>query len=352
LAIWNFLFDAIARRAAQLGDALNRWRGLRLVLLDGTCVSMAAEAALFTAFGTQTNKQGPGKYPLARLATLALGNTKTILGYALGGYLDSETTLAQQLFDRLCAADLLIADRLFAGAHFYAMLLTRQVQFLTRMHQRLQPYRLKRIITYSATDFVAELPLGPQFRPKYPDLPQVLQVRFIGFTCKTRSGRETVWLATSLLSADDYPAFEIAALYLRRWRIELLFREFKVNLSADVLRGLTPDGVRKEIAARLLALNVVHTLMLEAALQTGVDATQISFVQTIRTLLVFSPALATVNAYLLPFLGRAMLREIAAHLVPVRPDRQEPRLIRRERKHYPTLKTTREEWRHIFAASA
>ena len=118
LAVWNFLFDALANRAAKLGDALNRWRGHRLVLLDGTCVSMAAEAALFTAFGTHTNKQGLGKYPLARLATLALANTKTILGYALGKYLDSETALAQPLLERLCAADLLIANRYFAGARF------------------------------------------------------------------------------------------------------------------------------------------------------------------------------------------------------------------------------------------
>src|SRR4051812_18148397 len=59
--------------------------------------------------GLNRTNRGSEKYPLARMATLALGNTKTVLGYALGRYVDSELALAQQLFDRLRAMDLLIA---------------------------------------------------------------------------------------------------------------------------------------------------------------------------------------------------------------------------------------------------
>ena len=44
---------------------------------------------------------------------------------------------------------------------------------------------------------------------------------------------------------------KIVALYARRWRIETLFRELKINLSVDVLRSQRPDGIRKEIIARL-----------------------------------------------------------------------------------------------------
>ncbi len=46
----------------------------------------------------------------------------------------------------------------------------------------------------------------------------------------------------------------------------------------------------------------------------------------------------------------AILREIASHLVPKRPGRNEPRMVTRERKHYPELKVTRYQWRKRNAA--
>jgi hypothetical protein len=345
LAVWEALFAYVVRQAEALGGALSKWRGHRLVLLDGTCVSMSAEEGLFATFGTNTSGGKKGRYPLARLVTLALANTKIVLTYALGKYTDSEVALARTLLPKLQAGDLLIADRFFAAAHLYALYLSHRLQFLTRMHQRLNPRVLRRLCTYTPDDFVAEQPLGRPYRKQYPLLPGVAQVRFIRVFVPTRKGLEEVWLATSLLSADDYPAAEIAALYARRWRIEGLLFDFKINLSADVLRSKTPEGIRKEVAARLTALNVVRLIMLEAAIQEKVDPLRISFVHALRCILAFSPALASAPFFSLPALYRIMLRQIGHHLVRARPGRQEPRMIRREKKHYPSLKTTRSEWR-------
>jgi hypothetical protein len=345
LAVWAGLYAYVVQQAQALGVALNQSRGHRLVLLDGTCVSMSAEEGLFATFGTNTTGGKKGHYPLARLVTLALANTKIMLTYALGNYLDSEPALARILLPKLQRGDLLIADRCFAAAYLYALYLSHGLQFLTRMHQRLNPRALRCLCNYTPDDFVAEQALGKPHRKQYPLLPGVVQVRFIRTLVPTRKGLEEVWLATSLLSADDYPAAEIVALYARRWRIEELFSNFKINLSADVLRSKTPEGIRKEVAARLTALNVVRLIMLEAAIQERVDPLRISFVQAMRSILAFSPALASAPIFSLPALYRTMLRQIGNHLVPARPGRQEPRMIRREKKHYPSLKMTRTEWR-------
>jgi hypothetical protein len=352
LAVWQGVCECVARRASALGAAVNTWRGHSLVVLDGTCVSMGAEAALFAAFGTNTSGGRKGRYPLARMVTAALANTKTVLAYALGRYDDGELALLRFLLPQLPPGAVLIGDRLLAAAHLYALYLSHGLQFLTRMHYRLKPERLRRVCTYTRDDFVVELPLGRTARKRFPELPAVVQVRLIRATVPTRDGREVLWLAASLLSAQDYPAGEIVALYARRWRIEELFRDFKINLSADVLRSKTPDGIRKEVAARVTALNVVRLIMLEAALQEGVDPLRIGFAHTIRTLLAFSPLLATAPFATLRPLYRTMLREIARHLVPARPGRQEPRMIRRERIHYPTLKTTRAQWRLTHGCAA
>ena len=64
----------------------------------------------------------------------------------------------------------------------------------------------------------------------------------------------------------------------------------------------------------------------------------------------FSPALACEPIFKLPQIYDALLLEIAAHLVPERLGKNEPRAVRRERKHYPALRRTRAEWRKRYAA--
>ena len=91
-------------------------------------------------------------------------------------------------------------------------------------------------------------------------------------------------------------------------------------------------------------------IILEAAIEHDVDPLRISFVHAVRAIIVFAPALATTPIWNAPSVYRAMLKEIAAHTVPQRPGRQEPRAIRRETKHYPSLRTTRRAWRLTHVA--
>jgi len=67
-------------------------------------------------------------------------------------------------------------------------------------------------------------------------------------------------------------------------------------------------------------------------------------------ILAFSPALATAPLWKLPTIYEAMLREIASPRVPRRPGPLEPRAVRREKKHYPRLRCTRDQWRQRIAA--
>lgn len=351
-AVWTYVLDAVTQHAVKLGTQFDRWRGLRPILVDGTCLSMSAEKSLFAEFGTSRSRGKNGRYPLTRVVVLALARSRVILTYAMGAYTDAETVLLRQMLPALKPNDLLIADRFFASAHAYMLYQAAQAHFITRVHQRLNIQALRRLCTFSNADFVVDLPLGPIYRRRFPDLPKTIRVRLIRVTIRGREGMETLWIATSLLDSKAYPAAEIAQLYAERWSVETLFREFKINLSADVLRSKTVDGIKKEVMARVVAMNVLRVLMLDAAIQEGVDPRRISFVETVRTVLSFAPAFAYHLPAALPRLYRCMLREIARALVPLRPNRLEPRAIRREMKHYPSLKTTRAQWRRVHGSAA
>jgi hypothetical protein len=322
-----------------------------MVLADGTCLSMSRTPDLVKAFGVNKGYHGRGRYPLARLVTLCLAETMTILDYALGGYRQGELSLLSPILGSLRQGDLLIADRHFAGAPLYVRYQRMGIEFLTRAHQCLKISRVKRLIRNSADDFIGRLTINKIYRRKDPSLPIHIDVRFMKAAVRIRGRRQVVWFVTSLLDSHRYPAEQVMALYARRWRIETLFREVKITLSADVLRSQTPEGIRKEVVARLTALNVVRTVMLEAAATAGVeDPLRISFVHAVRAILSFSPALGHLPLSAVASVYRAMLVEIASHLNPERPGRLEPRAIRRDHKHYPSLRVTRAQWKARHAA--
>jgi putative transposase len=345
LAMFERLFAYLSDRMQARSSSHDCWRGHRVVLVDGTCVSMPDEPELREAFGVNRGCHGEGKYPLARLVTLTLAHTMGIISYAMDRYAASEIDLLRRIVKTLHPGDILIADRHYAGANLYVEYTRAGLHYLTRVHQNLRLSRLKLFGIYSACDFVAWMKINPNYRRLDPTLPREIQVRFIAMTRRVRGRRTVVWLATSLLDARRYPAAEIAELYARRWRIESLLKEVKVRLSADVLRSRTAEGIARELAARLIAVNVVRMILLEAAMAHHVDPLRLSFVHALRAMIVFAPAMAVAPLMTLPTIYRRMLDQIADQRVPDRPDRNEPRAVRREQKHYPTLRITRKEWR-------
>jgi hypothetical protein len=346
LKLWKTLFQKIAQQAQERSDGYDTWKSHRVVLVDGTCLSMVRTPELVKTFGVNKGHHGRGRYPLARLVALCLANTMTILDYAVGGYRRGEWSLLNPLLGSLQPGDLLIGDRHFAGAPYDVRYQSKGLEFLTGAHHRLKIAKVKRLIKYSANDFIGRLNINKLYRRKDPTLPTHIDVRFLKAVLRIRGRRQVVWFVTSLLDPDCYPNHEIIALYGRRWRIETLFREVKITLSADVLRSQSPDGIRKEIAARLTALNVVRTLILEAAVEAEVqDPLRISFVHAIRAIVSFSPALGHAPLAMVPNIYHAMLMEIASHLNLERPGRLEPRAIRREHHHYPSLRITRAQWK-------
>jgi hypothetical protein len=349
--LFKKLHDRVAQLAATVSHPWAIWRGLRVVDFDGTCLSMEDNPELMAKFGTCNTKHGPGKYPLTRVVVAMLWGTMSVLGYAVGGYTVSEQALAAELLALLSPGDLAVGDRHFAGANYYAKYMERGVEFLTRAHQRLKIGKLKKLATYSPSDFVVDMHVGRKHRAEDPSLPKSIPVRLILVEGRVRGEFKPIWLATSLLDAKRFPATEVARLYAGRWRVETMFKEFKVTCGGDVLRSKKPDGILNEIAARMMAMNLVRIVMIKAAAAHGKVPTRISFAASLRHVISTSLRMSTAPVWELRALYEIMLEDIAAATVPERPGRNEPRMKRRETKHYETLRTTRAEWRQANAAA-
>ncbi len=169
------------------------------------------------------------------------------------------------------------------------------------------------------------------------ELPEQIAVRLVRFTVQVPGFRtEHVVLVTTLLDEVAYPDEAIAALYRRRWAVELCFRDIKTTLGLDVLRCLSPELIEKEIWLQAIGYNLVRALMIEAAWTHGVDVDRLSFKGTVDTLRQWTPLFAPAM-FIFKRARAELLRIIAADQVPDRPNRVEPRARKRRPKPYQWL---------------
>ena len=321
------------------------WRGHRLIGIDGTCVSMSDNRELQQAFGRTQSKHGPSRFPIARVVFGFTLNTQITVSHSINHYQTSEQALLQDMFQDFHKGDLIICDRHFAGANLYVQYKKADLEFITPLHQRQNVGRLKKVKEHSPDDFLVELPLTRKHLTEDPALPEYIVVRLIEVQTKIRGRKTTLWLVTSLLDARQYPAQEIKDLYKKRWKVETLIEEIKIWLGSDILRSKTAEGIHKELYARIVAGNLIHWLILKAAKKHNKDSERISTTAATRLIHCYSLKMSEAPEERLPDLYEKLLDKIALSIVPCRPNRIEPRMKRRDLKHYPILHSSRAQWR-------
>jgi hypothetical protein len=70
------------------------------------------------------------------------------------------------------------------------------------------------------------------------------------------SGKRLMFLTNCL----DLPAHQIALLYRKRWKIELLFKWMKQHLQIESFFGTTPNAVRSQLWIAVIVLVLIHQL--------------------------------------------------------------------------------------------
>jgi len=157
-------------------------------------------------------------------------------------------------------------------------------------------------------------------------------------TLTMREVRAGGWtLVSSLTDAKAASKQELLDLYRSRWHVELDFRSIKDAMQMDVLRCKTAQMVRKEVAVHLLAYNLIRTVTAQAAHLARVLPRRVSFKAALQTLNAFLHNLRHCPQHSLPQRHATLLAAIARLLLPVRPNRVEPRAVKRRPKPHRLL---------------
>jgi hypothetical protein len=307
-----------------------RWRGRCVKLADGTGISMPDTAENQARYPQPRSQAAGVGFPLAGLVGIVCLSTGAVLEAAIGAHASkgqSEQDLFRRLHGTLSAGDILLADALYCSYFQIATLQAAGVDVLFEQHGSRH------------TDFRRGRGLGqrdhlvrwskPQTRPQWMSLEQY---RAFPEQILVREARvDGQVLVTTMHNARAVPKRELAALYARRWHIELDIRNIKTTLGMEVLRCMKPAMVEKELWVCLLAYNLIRLLMAQAAHMAGVYPRELSFKHTVQ-MWSHWPSDAE---------SEDLFRLIAQLPVGNRPGRSEPRVRKRRPKSFPWLKIPR-----------
>jgi hypothetical protein len=334
--------------------ALSEWRWLGRVVkvFDGSTVSMPDTPANQEAFPqSRTQARGVG-FPLARIGVLFSLAVGTVLDLGLrrwAGKFQSELAILRDMIPSLQAGDVLLTDCFLCSYMEIALVRKQGADYVGQMHaHRKVDFRWGRRLGSCDHVVAWSKPRRPDWMSpeNYAAIPETLSIREFRRRIVRRGYRtRTIIVATTLLDAERFPQDEIAHLYRLRWDAEINLRSLKTMMNMDVLRCQTPDMVRKEIWAHLLAYNLIRTVIAQAAARHGTQPRQISFKRAMRTLEAFRPTIAGVPRDRLANLYEQMLKAIASHKIGDRPDRLEPRQRKRRPKPYKLMTKPRTQAR-------
>jgi len=119
-----------------------------------------------------------------------------------------------------------------------------------------------------------------------------------------------------------------------------------------VLRCKTPGMVHSEFWMHLLAYNLVRTVMARAADRHDRLPREISFTAAVQLLRSFAPLMALLPGEIAMRMHALLLSALSKEVVGDRPDRYEPRAIKRRPKPHRLLNEPREKARRKMERSA
>jgi hypothetical protein len=329
------------------------WKGRHVKIVDGTGVSMPDTPANQKAY-PQPKKIKPGiGFPLLRLVVVFSLAVGTVLEAAMApfeGKRTGEVTLFRTIDEVVQPGDVLLADRLYANYWDVVRSKERGVDVVMRMHAgRTAVWFRGRGHKKGNRRVWWHKPQRPSWmsQAEYDEIPDQIRLRAVRVDVRQRGFRtRRLVLVTTLTDAEAYPAEDLAALYRRRWEAELDLRSIKTVLQMDVVRGKTPEMVRKEVWGHMLIYNIIRKIMAEAAKQRGVRPEEVSFTGAVQTVNAFLPHLQGARtAEERERLWAVLLEAVGRHRVGHRPDRYEPREVKRRPKNFRRMTEPRAEGR-------
>ena len=282
--VMSDLFHRLVRPMATTETLGAFLKGLRVVVIDGTCFNVPDSDENVRVFGRPGSRPGTvAAFPKVRLVILVEAGTHLIFDALMCPYRMGERVRALKLLRSVTTGMLLMWDR---GLHSYAMVQATVCQgcdYLGRI-----PANVKFLVEQPLQDgsYLSWIYPSGKLRKKGS---QPILVRVVEYTIEhleNPTEQLTYRLITNLLDINQFPGELLAREYHQRWEVENTIDELKIHLLGRKthVRSQKPREVVQEVYGWLLGHWSVRLLMFQAATSAGVPPLRLSFTGTLRVI--------------------------------------------------------------------
>lgn len=322
-------------RAWQSQTAGRDFHGRRVFAMDGSSMKVPDTPENRAYFGAPGVTRGRAAYPQLRLVGLRDVGTRLYRAIRFGPYKSAEVPLAHSLIDEVESGSIVLMDRNFhSAALLWDLHETKAVDFVIRIRRNIRCRVVERL---GEGDAIVEVALNRRARL---DLPKTWILREI--TYQPPRGGPTIRLFTSLLLAEEISRDEIIALYPERWEEETGYDEIKTHLCECttvnrpvVLRSKLPQRIEQELYGLLVAYNAVRVTIALAATIADCPPRRVSFTAALERIREAVRDMMQAATLRLAERYHRLLTAITRVLVPLRPDRNNPREVKVKQSRYP-----------------
>ncbi len=244
---------------------LQRWRGHRLLGIDGSTLRLPNHPDVFEQFTPVAINGAPSlatrMYPEARISVLYDLLNRVGLDGQLRPSSQGEVGLAVEQLDQARELDIIVTDRGYTGYPYLSAVAYMGLNFISRCSTgsfaaAQELFRMDQ----AGRSVITKIRAAPEHRQHLLDCGRELEltVRFISL--RLPSGELEV-LVTSLVDEQAYPTHEFLQVYNWRWNEETFFFLMKSRLDLENFSGHTAEAVRQDFYSTLLLSNLESVLI-------------------------------------------------------------------------------------------
>jgi len=344
--------NSSAAATSQFAEKTNNdfWCGLLPYALDGSTITAndtKENQAEFPQHGMQ--KEGVG-FPIIRILILQSFITGMVCHSAMAPFKGKETgemALSREVLPDLPQNSLLLGHRYFPSFFTMADLIKKDCHGLFQAHAA-RDYDFRRGKQLGQRDHVVEWEKPPRptwmSEEDYARYDNKITLRETDVSKEIGQKNRKFILITTLLDDEKFDKKKLSLFYQKRWTIELAYRDLKSTFGMEHIAANSPEMIKKLFWNFLLSYNTMRWHMLNIAILFEKKLEHISVKTTARVMTENSVLLMTTEPTKLKELFIDLYDQIVRVSVGLRPERSEPRAVKKRPKPFPRLQERRNAW--------
>jgi Transposase DDE domain len=260
--LWNLVLNE--SYYFRHGDAVKRWKGYRVVAVDGSSISLVNNPALSKHFGGQSNQQT--SFVLAKTLYHYDVLNELILLPQIKSYRYGELTMAYDAIDQTQEDMLMIYDRNFCNYKMVALHLWQEKERKFVIRAKETQNMIAAFIKSGQTSCIEYMKPTPsaikglRMNGFIISPNTLLKVRLV----RVELPQSTEVLITNLWEQEGHPTSQFKDLYFMRWGIETNISIQKNILQLESFSGLTVHCVLQDFYATVIMTNLCSILIKDA----------------------------------------------------------------------------------------